>query len=84
MDCPILFSVPQLFISPRRRCKKELIYFIKLLLSPWRSKTTRKTSFWIGKCINSAHYYKLRRSCYKLRWILQVTSSITNTTEQTS
>ena len=63
------FNAKLLFQKVDRFLKKERAYFINLVLSPWRSETTRKTSLWIEKFQN-VYYFKSRKSYHKLRLAL--------------
>ena len=74
--------------------KTEIIasFQINLVLSPRRSKTTRKTILSIEKCKQCLYYYKLRQIClnydcsffslqittkfYKLRQLLQISTKL--------
>ena len=71
------FNANFLFQKVNRFLKEERVFFINLVLFPWRSETTQKTSLWIEKyqkCLLFQIAKKLSQITFSFALILQITT----------
>ena len=72
------FNAKFLFQKVNRFLKEERGFFINLVLFPWRSETTQKTSLWIEKyqkCLLLQIAKKLSQITFSFALILQITTN---------